>query len=98
MSVKLSIDDVARVADLARLELSDSEKQHLATHLSDILVQFGRLQDLDTDGVAPTAHSIPMSNVLRDDVVIESLPRDQAVLNAPEKRDGNFIVPQIVEQ
>jgi aspartyl-tRNA(Asn)/glutamyl-tRNA(Gln) amidotransferase subunit C len=98
MSVKLTVEDVARVADLARLELSESEKKSLAVHLSDILVQFGRLQDLNTEGVAPTAHSIPMSNVLRSDVVIESLPRDQAVLNAPEKRDGNFIVPQIVEQ
>ena len=98
MSSTLSVDDVARVADLARLELSDSEKQNLAHHLSDILVQFARLQDLDTSDVKPTAHSIPMSSVLRDDVVIASLPRDQAVMNAPEKRDGNFIVPQIVEQ
>jgi aspartyl-tRNA(Asn)/glutamyl-tRNA(Gln) amidotransferase subunit C len=98
MSSKLSVDDVARVADLARLELSDSEKANLAHHLSDILVQFARLQDLDTSNVKPTAHSIPMSSVLRSDVVIPSLARDQAVMNAPEKRDGNFIVPQIVEQ
>jgi aspartyl-tRNA(Asn)/glutamyl-tRNA(Gln) amidotransferase subunit C len=98
MSVKLTSDDVARVADLARLELSADEKESLTSQLSDILVQFAKLQDLNTNGVAPTAHSIPMSNVLRFDKVTESLPRDQAVQNAPEKRDGNFIVPQIVEQ
>jgi aspartyl-tRNA(Asn)/glutamyl-tRNA(Gln) amidotransferase subunit C len=98
MANKLSLDDVTKVADLARLELSNGEKLRLTHHLNDILVQFARLQELDTDGVQPTAHSIPRRNVFRQDTVRESLSRDDATANAPERRDGNFIVPQVVEQ
>ncbi len=98
MADQLTLDDVAKVADLARLELSDGERQSLTHQLNDILVQFARLQELDTTDVQPTAHSIPMTNVLREDTVRPSLPRDAATANAPERRDGNFIVPQVVEQ
>ena len=98
MSNQLTRDDVTKVADLARLELSEGETRRLTGQLNDILVQFARLQELDTEGVEPTAHSMPMRNVLRHDVVQESLPRDQATANAPERREGNFIVPQVVEQ
>jgi aspartyl-tRNA(Asn)/glutamyl-tRNA(Gln) amidotransferase subunit C len=94
---KLTLDEVARVAFLARLELSDSEKTRLTTELNGILGQFGRLQELDTDGIPPTSHSLPLQNVFRDDVILPSLPREAATANAPEKRDGNFIVPQIME-
>jgi aspartyl-tRNA(Asn)/glutamyl-tRNA(Gln) amidotransferase subunit C len=98
MAEPLTVEDVTKVADLARLELSDYEKSRLTTQLNDILVQFNHLQDLDTTNVEPTAHSIPMRNVLRADIVRPSLPRDAATANAPERRDGNFIVPQVVEQ
>ncbi len=98
MAIRLTGDDVAKVADLARLELSSEETTRLTSQLNDILVQFARLQELDTDGVDPTAHSIPMRNVFREDEVRPSLPREAATMNAPERRDGNFIVPQIVEQ
>ena len=98
MAIQLSLDDVSKVADLARLELSSEEKMRLAHQLNDILVQFARLQELNTDDVQPTAHSIPRRNVFREDVVRESLSREEATANAPERRDGNFIVPQIVEQ
>ncbi len=98
MATQLTLDDVSKVADLARLELSDAEKHDLTQKLNDILVQFGRLQELDTADVQPTAHSIPMTNVFRADEVRPSLSRDAATANAPERRDGNFIVPQVVEQ
>jgi aspartyl-tRNA(Asn)/glutamyl-tRNA(Gln) amidotransferase subunit C len=98
MANKLSLEDVTKVADLARLELSDDEKLRLTHNLNDILVHFARLQELDTSDVQPTSHSIPMRNVFRDDIVAESLPREDATANAPERRDGNFIVPQVVEQ
>jgi len=98
MAIQLSLDDVSKVADLARLELSSEEKMRLAHQLNDILVQFARLQELNTDDVQPTAHSIPRRNVFREDVVRESLSREEATANAPERRDGNFIVPQVVEQ
>lgn len=97
MADKLTLDEVARVAFLARLELTDDEKQRLTHDLNDILAQFARLQELETADVPPTSHSIPLQNVFREDEVRPSLPRDAATANAPEKRDGNFIVPQIVE-
>ncbi len=93
----LSPEEVARVAFLARLELTSDETARLTTDLNGILAQFARLQELDTEGVPPTSHSLPLQNVLRDDVARPSLPREAATANAPEKRDGNFIVPQIME-
>ncbi len=97
MPSQLSIEEVGRVAHLARLELTDSEKQRLTGQLNDLLAQFSQLRELDTTGVPPTSHPFLLRNVMRDDVARPSLPRDQATQNAPEKRDGNFIVPQIVE-
>lgn len=97
MADQLTLDEVSRVAFLARLQLSDDEKTRLTTELNDILAQFARLQELDTKDVSPTSHSLPLQNVLREDIVRPSLPRDEATANAPEKRDGNFIVPQIME-
>jgi len=97
MADQLTLDEVSRVAFLARLQLSDDEKTRLTTDLNDILAQFARLQELDTNDVPPTSHSLPLQNVLREDIVRPSLPRDEATANAPEKRDGNFIVPQIME-
>ena len=97
MSSQLSLEEITRVGQLARLQLTDDEKIKLTGHLNDILQQFGRLQELDTTGVPPTSQSIPLQNVLRDDVAAPSLPREAATQNAPEKRDGNFIVPQIME-
>jgi aspartyl-tRNA(Asn)/glutamyl-tRNA(Gln) amidotransferase subunit C len=97
MADQLTLEEVSRVAFLARLELSDAEKTRLTTDLNDILLQFERLQELDTKDVPPTSHSLPLQNVFREDTVRPSLPRDIATQNAPEKRDGNFIVPQIME-
>ncbi len=97
MAQQLTLEEVSRVAFLARLELSEAESQRLTGDLNTILDQFGRLQELDTDGVPPMSHSLPLQNVFREDAVRPSLPRDAAVANAPEKRDGNFIVPQIMD-
>ncbi len=97
MAEQLTIDQVARVAFLARLELSQPETLRLTTDLNGILGQFERLQELNTDGIAPTSHSLPLQNVFRDDEIRPSLSREAATANAPEKRDGNFIVPQIME-
>ena len=97
MADQLTLEQVSRVAFLARLELNDQEKTRLTPDLNNILAQFSRLQELDTSHVAPTSHSIPLQNVFREDRGRPSRPRDEATRNAPEKRDGNFIVPQIVE-
>lgn len=97
MAEQLTLDQVSRVGFLARLELSDDEKARLTTDLNGILGQFARLQELDTTDVPPTSHSLPLQNVFREDTIRPSLPREEATANAPEKRDGNFIVPQIME-
>ena len=93
----LSRDEVRSVALLARLALSEAELDDQARHLNDLLKQFEILQRLDLAGVQPTSHSIPLVNVLRDDVARPSLPREEALANAPESRDGCIIVPRIVE-
>lgn len=92
----LSLDDVRRVALLARLELSDEEIKEQAVHLNDLLRQFEALQALDVTGVEPTAYPMPTTNVLRDDVVRPSLSRAEVLTNAPEARDGCFVVPRIL--
>jgi aspartyl-tRNA(Asn)/glutamyl-tRNA(Gln) amidotransferase subunit C len=97
MTETLTLTQIQHVASLARLELSDDEQTKLTGQLNDILVQFARLQELDTIDIPPTSHSLDSKNVLREDIAGPSLSRDAATANAPEKRDGNFIVPQIVD-
>ena len=95
--MKLSKEEVEHVALLARLELSDEEKERLTGHLNQIMVHFEKLQQLDTEQVEPTSHSIPVENVYREDVVGPCLPAEDAVSNAPEARDDYFVVPRVVE-
>lgn len=93
----LTPDEVRKVALLARLELDDAEIEAQARHLNDLLTQFEILQPLDVTGIEPTSHAFPVVNVLRDDVIRPSLSRETALANAPESRDGCFVVPRIVE-
>jgi len=92
----LSQEEVRKVALLARLELTDDEIASQAKHLNDLLGQFEKLQALDVTGIEPTSHSIPIVNVLRADVERPSLSREETLANAPEARDGCFVVPRIV--
>jgi len=87
----LSRDDVAHVAHLARLGLTDEELARLEGQLNHILDQYAILAQLDTDAIPPTAQTIELENILRDDVVQPSFTPDEALANAPE-RDGDFIV------
>lgn len=95
--MKLSREDVEHTALLARLELSEHEVEQLTDRLNQIMLHFEKLQQLDTDGVVPMSHSIPVENVFREDVARPSLSPEAAVLNAPEQRDDYFVVPQVVE-
>ncbi|MBP6963096.1 MAG: Asp-tRNA(Asn)/Glu-tRNA(Gln) amidotransferase subunit GatC [Armatimonadetes bacterium] len=95
--MKLSKEEVERVAWLARLELSEEESERLTGHLNGIMEHFGELQQLDTSGVEPTSHSIPMKNVFRDDIAGPSFAQEEAVSNAPDTRDFYFVVPQVVD-
>src|SRR6059036_2172985 len=87
----LSRDDVAHVAHLARLGLTDEELARLEGQLNHILDQYAILARLDTDAIPPTAQTIELENILRDDVVQPSFTPDEALANAPE-REGDFIV------
>ncbi|MFM2105440.1 MAG: hypothetical protein RL338_472 [Chloroflexota bacterium] len=92
----LSRSDVEHVAHLARLGLSEAELARLEGELNGILEQYAILARLATDGIAPTAQTIEIANILRDDVAAPSLPPDEAIANAPE-RDGDFVVvPAII--
>jgi aspartyl-tRNA(Asn)/glutamyl-tRNA(Gln) amidotransferase subunit C len=87
----LSRSDVEHVAHLARLGLTDEELALLEGQLNHILEQYAILARLDTDEIPPTAQTIELENILRDDVVEDSLPVEAVLANAPE-REGDFIV------
>jgi aspartyl-tRNA(Asn)/glutamyl-tRNA(Gln) amidotransferase subunit C len=93
----LTPDAVRKVALLARLELTDTELEEQAVHFNALLAQFEKLQSLDLEGIEPTSHTFALTNVLRDDIVVPSLTREQTLANAPEAREGCFVVPRIVE-
>jgi aspartyl-tRNA(Asn)/glutamyl-tRNA(Gln) amidotransferase subunit C len=88
--VSLTREEVLHIARLARLGLSESEVARLQGQLSQILDQFEALRTLDTDDVPPTAYTLDLENVMREDVTLPSLPVDVALANAP-LREGNFI-------
>lgn len=88
----LSIADVEHVAALARLGLTDEEKERLRAQLSSILEHIAAMERLDTSAIPPTAQVIALSNVLRDDVARQGLTQEQALANAPRERDGFFEV------
>jgi aspartyl-tRNA(Asn)/glutamyl-tRNA(Gln) amidotransferase subunit C len=96
MSETLGLDEVAYVAQLARLELTSEEAELFATQLSSILDHVAALARLDTAGIRPTSHPLALSNVWRADVVVASLDHDAALAGAPAVEDGKFKVPSIL--
>lgn len=89
--------DVIHVAKLARLDLSPDEIEQFTGQLGDILEHASRISALDLGDVEPTAHPIPLTNVLRQDIVRPSLTPEKALANAPEAEDQKFRVPRILE-
>ena len=94
---KLTRNDVDEIALLARLALTDGEAERLRGELGAILEHMDALAALDTGGVEPMTHAVPMTLRLRDDEVEPSLPVDDAVGSAPDRRDALFQVPQIIK-
>ena len=95
--MSISRQDVEHVAYLARLGLTEDEKDRLAQQLSNILDAMQVIGQLDTSAIPPTAQVIPLQNVMRDDVARPSLPQQAILRNAPQTRDGQFIVPAVLE-
>jgi len=91
-------DEVKYIADLASLKLSDDEVDKFSKQLSDILDYVEKLDELDTEEIVPTAYTIPVKNVLREDKVEESLDLEKVLQNAPEKIDNQFRVPKIMDE
>ena len=96
--VKITLAEVEHVARLARLALDADEKEHMRSQLDAILGYVEQLRRVNTDGVEPTAHVLPLVNVLRDDEVRPSYPVEAMLANAPDAQDGQFRVPRILEE
>jgi aspartyl-tRNA(Asn)/glutamyl-tRNA(Gln) amidotransferase subunit C len=96
MSSPLRREDVAKVAHLARLSLSDDELDMFTEQLGQVLEHANDMSSLNLDDVVATAHPFGLINVVRDDVVRESLDRDEVLAMAPDARDGRFAVPRIM--
>jgi aspartyl-tRNA(Asn)/glutamyl-tRNA(Gln) amidotransferase subunit C len=97
MAAELTRDEMKRVAQLARLKLSEAELDGLTADLVKILEHIDQLNELETDDVEPMVHAIEFENVFREDQIRESLPRDEALANAPKTDGRYFLVPQILE-
>ncbi len=85
------------VVKLARIDLTPEEEARMAPQMAEILKYVDQLKELNVDGVEPTAHAVPLTNVMREDVVGESLSHGDALRNAPQQAGGLFVVPKIVE-
>ncbi|MCF2706525.1 Asp-tRNA(Asn)/Glu-tRNA(Gln) amidotransferase subunit GatC [Arcanobacterium haemolyticum] len=91
-----SVDEVARVANLARIALTPDEIERLAGELAVISEAVAKVSEVATPDVPATSHPIPLSNVAREDVVVPTLDRDEVLAAAPASEDGKFLVPQIL--
>lgn len=96
--MKISKDEVGHVADIAWINIAEKEKVEISEKLSTILSYMQKLEELDTDNVAPMAHMAPVTNVLREDCILESLCAEDVFRNAPDKEKGFFKVPRIIEE
>ena len=91
--------DVDKTAELARVELDGDSKRRLKSDMARIVAYVDKLAELDVEGVEPTSHAIPLSNVIRDDKKSPSLPREEILSNAPATVDGELVkVPPVIEQ
>ena len=93
----LTSEEVLHIARLARIALSDDDVQRFTAQLSGILDHFTALAAVDTEGLEPTAHPLPLSNVMREDLVAPSLPQAEALANAPRQEDGYVRVRAVLE-
>lgn len=95
----MSVDanEVAHIASLVRLDLTDKEKETFSEQLNAILQVADKLNEVDITNVEPTTHGLSELNVMREDEIKASLPLDKVFLNAPDEEDGHFKVPAVLE-
>jgi aspartyl-tRNA(Asn)/glutamyl-tRNA(Gln) amidotransferase subunit C len=94
--MSLTREDVTKIADLARIALTDDELAHYGEQLSAVLDYVARLDELDVTGIAPSADA--RRNVMRDDVILPSLAPDDALFNAAATADGQFLIQPVLEE
>ena len=90
--------DVDYVANLARIELTDEEKKKFRSQFGDILKYFDKLNQVDVEGVEPTAHAFPRHNVWDEDEARSGFTAEEALSNAPAKRHDQIVVPRVIEE
>ncbi len=95
--MRMTVTEVEYVARLARLELTPAEKELFAGQMGAILGYVEKLKELDTDGIMPTFHAVPMENSFREDVAFSSIGLEKALANAPDRAGSFFAVPKVIE-
>jgi aspartyl-tRNA(Asn)/glutamyl-tRNA(Gln) amidotransferase subunit C len=95
--MEISVVDVEHVARLARLELSEEEKNLFAGQMGAILGYVEKLKELDTEGIQPTSHAVPMENAFREDEARPSIGIEKALANAPDRTGSFYRVPKVIE-
>ena len=96
-SLALDLDQVRRIAHLARIEVTDEEAQRTLDQLSDIFAMIEKMRAVDTSGIEPMAHPLGGYQRLRSDIVTEADQRTANLANAPEQQDGLILVPKVIE-
>ena len=97
MAEKITDETIDYVGILAKLKLSEQEREDAKADMQKMLDYIDKLNELDTAGVEPMTHMFPVKNVFREDVVVNGDDREQMLANAPEQRDGQYQVPKTVE-
>lgn len=95
--MNISMADVEKVARLARLELTEEEKNLFAGQMDAIIGYVEKIKEIDTDGITPTSYAVPMENAFREDAVKPSIGVEKALENAPRRVDSFFKVPKVIE-
>ena len=95
--MNITVADVEYVARLARLELGEADKILFAGQMGAILGYVEKLKELNTDGIMPTSHAVPMENAFREDLACRSIGIEQALANAPDRVESFYRVPKVIE-
>ena len=94
--MKITLEEVQHVTQLARLSLSEEQMKRLMNDMNDILTYMDMLNEVDTSGLEPTSHVMEIKNVFREDEIRPSLPHEKSLKNAPEQNRDSFVVPRVI--